>query len=48
MSQCQWQLVEVKRSLVPSWLFTFLCWGPRGWMLRQPFRWMLFRKVTED
>lgn len=54
----QWQLVEVKRSWVPEWLFRWLCiasdcvlWWvrkPRGWMLVQPFRWMLFRKEEES
>lgn len=45
MSYHHWQLIEVKRSWIPDWLFAFLCWGPRRWMLIQPFRWMLFERV---
>jgi hypothetical protein len=40
-----YQLVEVKREWVPEWLFSALFWPGRRWMLRQPFRWMLFKKV---
>lgn len=40
-----WQLVEIKRDWIPESVFRFLCClGPRGWMLVQPFRWVLFRK----
>jgi hypothetical protein len=41
----QWELVEVPRC---DWFFSLVCRGPqwtRRWMLIQPFRWLMFRKV---
>lgn len=40
-----WELIEERRWWIPSWVFALLCLGPRRWMLRQPFRWVLFQKV---
>lgn len=42
----EWVLAERLRPFIPERVFSVLCWFPwRGWMLIQPFRWMLFKKV---
>lgn len=43
----QWVLAERLRPCIPERVFHVLCFFPRGWMLIQPFRWMLFEKVTK-
>jgi hypothetical protein len=47
-----YRLIERKRTWIPEWLFRLLCFGRPGswmrrWMLIQPFRWILFTKVSE-
>lgn len=49
-NRCDWRLVEELRPSIPSWFYGLLCRlsGPpdsRRWMLRQPFRTILFRKA---
>lgn len=46
MADHRWTISEIPRS---ERLFNLLCTRPlwsRRWMLIQPFRWLLFRKVT--
>lgn len=48
-TQTEWTLVEVKRRWIPEWVFGLLCCvGPRRWMLWQPFRSILFERVSGD
>jgi hypothetical protein len=44
--KCEWEPIERLRFWIPEHVFSFLCLFPRGWMLVQPFRWLLFKKVT--
>lgn len=46
--ETQWVMSERLRPQIPERVFAFLCRFPRGWMLIQPFRWMLFEKVKEN
>lgn len=41
----KWVLVEEKRRFVPNWLLS--CF-PQWAMLKQPVRWICFRKRTKD
>jgi len=43
-----WILAEELRPQIPERFFRWLCRFPRGWMLLQPFRMMLFRKVRYE